>query len=71
MKLSEMQFKVTDKTTGESYVFGWEDIFGYEGESWLCGVYARNGWKDIRLTYNTGDDFSGVNENLDIDVVKG
>lgn len=71
MKLKDMRFKVTDNETGKSYVVGWSDIYGYERGSSESGVFAKiSKYSSIRLTSNTIGGFYGVNEDLDIEIVR-
>lgn len=68
MKLKDMRFRV--KQNGQEIVFGWKQIWGYEGE--VCGVFATD--KDnqckgtVTLTNNSGYGFKGINEDLEIEV---
>lgn len=69
MKLADMRFRVI--RDGVPFEFGWNDIFGYEGET--CGVFARVASPtrfrdDIRLTSNSGYGFKGINGDLEIEV---
>lgn len=73
MKLKDMKFKIV-LPEGKTYIVGWDQIFGYEGED--CGVFARIPspkdripWKDILLTKNSGYGFDGINEDIDIEVI--
>lgn len=66
MKLKDMKFRVVKD--GKEHIFGWDAIFGYEGED--CGVFARvQDADDITLTNNSGYGFKGINADLEIEVV--
>ena len=71
MKLKDVRFKVTDNTTGKSFVVGWNNIYGYERGSSESGVFAKiSEYSSIQLTSNTIGGFYGINEDLDIEIIK-
>lgn len=74
MKLKDIKFRFTDEK-GIAHTFGWNDIYGYESVGGLfgleqSGVFARLDGTDnsIALTYNSGNGFNGINEDLDVDL---
>lgn len=71
MKLKDMRFRMTDPE-GNTYEFGWDKIYGYEGE--VSGVFIRECSLAARkadmntLTLNSGVSFDGINEELVLEV---
>ena len=67
LKLKDMVFRIKD-VKGAVHDFGWDSIYGYEGEQ--CGVFARieSDNDDLILTNNSGYGFKGINGDLEIEV---
>ena len=71
MKLKDMCFRMTD-SEGNIYEFGWDKIYGYEGE--VSGVFIRGCSSAAKkadmntLTLNSGIDSDGINEELVLEV---
>ena len=74
MRVDEFKFKVTKKSTNESAIISLNDLYGYEGE--VCGTLIRydidipNGLKGEIINYNSGYGFKGINEDVDIEIIK-
>lgn len=61
-KIEELEFVAKDKETGEEYIFGFEDLYGYESEE--SGIFLNE--PNICISRNSGNGFSGMNPNLEI-----
>ena len=75
MDISDFKFRITNKTTKESIVIGFNDIFGYESE--VCGVFIRHdlddipeSFKDACINHNSGYGCNGLNTIWDVEAVK-
>jgi hypothetical protein len=65
--MTELKFKATNTKTGETVIFTFNDLYGYEGE--VCGVIIRD--TDIVLVYNEHSsecERGGVNPDLKIEL---
>lgn len=71
MKLKDMMFRMVDPE-GKPYEFGWDKIYGYEGEEngvfiHGCSMSASKADMDT-LTLNSGWLDEGINEELELEV---
>ena len=63
---ADLLFVAKNKVTGEQFLFGFTDLYGYEGE--ICGIILRNGTVFSENTGWTPDQGSGCVLNPDIEI---